>query len=72
MDTFERAIKLLKKYCFMASLDLRHAYYSVPIAEEHRKYLRFIWRGQNLPAYQWYHMCSQNVYQVDETCVCNI
>lgn len=29
----------------MASLDLKHAYYYVPIAESQRKYLRFIWLG---------------------------
>lgn len=45
MDSFESAIKLVTKDCFMASLDLKHAYYSVPIAESQRKYLRFIWRG---------------------------
>lgn len=28
----------------MASIDLKDAYYSVPIAEGHRKYLPFIWR----------------------------
>ena len=30
--------------CFMASLDLKDAYYSVPIEEEQRKYLRFYWQ----------------------------
>ena len=30
----------------MASIDLRHAYYSVPVAEEHQKFLRFQWRGK--------------------------
>ncbi|VDI72446.1 Hypothetical predicted protein [Mytilus galloprovincialis] len=29
----------------MASVDLRHAYYSVPIDEQYQKYLRFIWKG---------------------------
>ena len=29
----------------MASVDLRDAYYTISIVEEHRKYLRFIWRG---------------------------
>ena len=29
----------------MASIDLTDAYYVVPIAEEHRKYLRFYWQG---------------------------
>ena len=29
----------------MASIDLRDAYYSVPIAKEHQKYLKFTWQG---------------------------
>ena len=28
----------------MTSIDLQDAYYSIPIAEEHQKYLKFIWR----------------------------
>ncbi|CAG2210062.1 unnamed protein product [Mytilus edulis] len=46
MDTFESAIKLVTSKSFMASIDLRHAYYSVPIAEEHQKFLRFYWNGK--------------------------
>ncbi|CAG2244870.1 unnamed protein product [Mytilus edulis] len=45
MDTFEMALKLVKPNCFFSSIDLRHAYYSVPIAEEHQKLLRFIWKN---------------------------
>ena len=30
----------------MTSIDLKDAYYSIPIAEEHQKYLKFIWRNQ--------------------------
>jgi hypothetical protein len=45
MDTLESAIKLMKPGCFMTSIDLRDAYYSVPITPEHRKYLKFMWRG---------------------------
>jgi hypothetical protein len=30
----------------MTSIDLRDAYYHVPIARECRKYLRFLWQGQ--------------------------
>lgn len=41
METFESALKLVKKDCYMASVDLRHAYYSVPIAEEQQVKLRF-------------------------------
>ena len=39
MDTLETAIRLMTPCCFMASIDLRDAYYSVPIAPEHQKYL---------------------------------
>ena len=44
-DTLNTIIKLVDKDCFMASIDLKDAYYSVPIAAPYRKYLRFSWRG---------------------------
>ena len=44
MDTLHSAIKRLKSGCFMSSIDLRDAYYTVPISPEHRKYLKFVWR----------------------------
>ena len=47
MDTFESAVKLIKENCYLASIDLRHAYYSIPIAEEHQILLRFRWRGKH-------------------------
>lgn len=34
--------------CFMASLDLKDAYYSVPIAPQDRKFLRFQFKGKLL------------------------
>lgn len=46
MDTFESAVNLIKKNCFMASIDIRHAYHLIPIAIEHQKYLRFRWKGK--------------------------
>ena len=46
MDTFESAIKLIKTNCYMASVDLRHAYYSIYIAEEEQKKLRFVFNGK--------------------------
>ena len=39
MDSFEIALKLIENDCFMASVDLGNAYYSVNVAQEHRKYL---------------------------------
>lgn len=48
MNTFESAVNLIKKNCCMASIDIRHAYHSIPIAIEHQKYLRFRWKGKNI------------------------
>jgi hypothetical protein len=38
METIHTATQLMKKNCYMASIDLRDAYYSVP-------YLKFSWRN---------------------------
>ena len=46
MNTFESAIKLINKGTYMASIDLRHAYYSVHIAPEHQIFLRFAWKNK--------------------------
>ena len=43
MDTFQTAISLIRPGSFMASVDLKDAYYSIPIAEQDRKYLMFEW-----------------------------
>jgi len=32
MDTFLSAVKLVKQNCYIASVDLRDAYYTVPIS----------------------------------------
>ena len=55
MDTFDTATNLITKDCFMASLDLKDAYYSVPIACEHRKYLKFFWKDK---LYQFKALCN--------------
>lgn len=34
------------KNCYMASSNLTDAYYTVPVAPHHRKYLQFMWRGK--------------------------
>ena len=46
MEGLTCAIQLMKKNCYMASIDLTDAYYTVPVAVEHRKYLRFFWRNR--------------------------
>ena len=45
LDTLEKAIQLVRPGCYMASLDLKDAYFSVPIALEQQRYLKFLWRG---------------------------
>jgi len=39
MDSLYTALRLVTKGCFMTSLDLTDAYYSVGVHEDHRKYL---------------------------------
>ena len=50
MDTLETAINMMKPGCFMASIDLKDAYYSVPICIAHQKYLKFVF---NTKLYQF-------------------
>ena len=45
METLKTALSLVKPNAFFGSLDLRQAYYSLPIHKECRKFLRFIWDG---------------------------
>ena len=46
MNTLKDAISLMKPNCFMASIDLKDAYYSVPIAQVHQNYLKFQWENK--------------------------
>ena len=45
MDTIWTAVAMMKPGCYMATIDLKDAYYSVSIAKLDRKYLKFSWRG---------------------------
>ena len=46
METVQTALQLVTRDCYFASIDLRDAYYSVPVHPEYQKYLKFSWRGQ--------------------------
>ena len=46
MDTFVSAVSLITPNCYMASIDFKDAYYSVPVKKSHRKWLRFTFRRQ--------------------------
>ena len=53
METLATALLLVREGCSMALLDLKHAYYTVPVCEEHRKLLRFAWKGQRFEYNAW-------------------
>jgi len=44
-DNIWSAIRLMKPGCYMASIDLKDAYYLVPICKDHQKFLKFEWKG---------------------------
>ena len=48
METLNHILKLIKLNCYMASLDIKDAYYTIPVAEAFQKYLKFIWKGKLL------------------------
>ena len=45
MDTLNTALGMMRKNCYMASIDLTDAYYSVPVATVDQKYLMFQFEG---------------------------
>ena len=42
MDSLSTITKLVSQNCYMASVDMKDAYYSIPIRSSDRKFLRFI------------------------------
>ena len=43
MDTLKVVLSLVKPNCYMASIDIRDAYYTVLIHPQHQKFLKFQW-----------------------------
>ena len=46
METITTILNLVRQNCYMGSIDIKDAYYSVPVCEEDKKYLKFIFDGQ--------------------------
>jgi len=46
METLRSIISVTHRGQWLASLDLKDAYLHVPVHQPHRKYLRFVWKGQ--------------------------
>ena len=45
METLTQALKLIRPNAYFGSIDLQDAYYTVPVHENFRKFLRFIWQN---------------------------
>lgn len=45
-ETFSVVLELIQKNDFFTSIDLKDAYFSIPIHSNFQKYLKFCWRGQ--------------------------
>ena len=54
MERLETVCDLVEKGDFFTSIDLKDAYFAIPIHPEHRKFLRFFWGKQ---VYQYRVMC---------------
>ena len=46
METVYTALQLITKNCYLASIDLRDAYYSVPVHPDYQRYLKFQWEDK--------------------------
>ena len=46
MDNLKTALSMVRKDCYMSSIDLSNAYYSIPVAIFDQKYLMFQFPGQ--------------------------
>ena len=46
METLLSVLNLITPDCYLASTDLKDAYYSIPIHSNYAKYLKCFWKGQ--------------------------
>ena len=46
MDSIHTALELLTEDCWMASIDLKDAYYGVKVHDEFQKYLKFCYKDR--------------------------
>lgn len=60
MDTFEKALTLIIPGVYLASCNLRHVYYTVPIAENHDNNLHCEW-NDTLYQYTCFQMALHGV-----------
>ena len=44
MHGLKEILKLPEKNCYMAALDIKDVYYSIPVEEGFQNYLKFVWK----------------------------
>ena len=45
MEGLDNVLNLIKPYVWMASVDLKDAFFSIPVHPEYQKYFKFYWKG---------------------------
>ena len=58
LESIKNATNLMREGCFMGSLDIQDAFYSIKVSTEHRKFLKFMFQNT---AYQF--NCMPNGYR---------
>ena len=47
METIRDVFQLISPSCYFMTIDFKHAYFSVHVKPEHRKWLRFLWKNNH-------------------------
>ena len=45
MESLQSVLNIIRPFCWMASVDLKDAFYTVPIHPDHQKFLKFKWQA---------------------------
>ena len=72
METIGTIIQLVKPGVFMSKVDIKDAYYSVPISEPNQKYLKFQFDGFTVLLHiycitKWLHRRPKKIHQTSKT-----
>ena len=46
MESLQDVLNIIKPYAWMASVDLKDAFYSIPVHKKHQKYSTFFWKDK--------------------------
>ena len=46
MESIKNVLNMVTPNCYLASVDLKHAFYTIPVAPSHQKYLKFTWEDK--------------------------